>query len=249
MSDELMMEEAEEPKGGLELVWMDPYSLSENPLNPRTHPQAQRRALHQALDSLGWLKPLIYNIVTKRLVDGHLRRQEAIESGITEVPVICVRLTEEQERKALASLDYITNMAVVDERQYAELLKDLEESDSELYAALMGEKTEDDDFMSMEDDAEETSDVHLIPGEQYNYVMLIFRNELDWLSAIEHFEINQPAQDLLHKSKVVGRTRVVDGAAYLERMLAEEEIRLGSATDPELPEDSVQDNHSEQESS
>ena len=91
---------------GLELVWMDPYELAENPLNFRAHPQAQRRSLHAALQSLGWLQPLLYNRTTNRLIDGHLRRQEAIESGITQVPVFVVELTEEQERAALASIDY-----------------------------------------------------------------------------------------------------------------------------------------------
>ena len=44
---------------GLKLEWMDPYELAENPLNPRYHPQAQRRSLHAALQSLGWLQPLL----------------------------------------------------------------------------------------------------------------------------------------------------------------------------------------------
>ena len=79
---------------GLKLEWMDPYELAENPLNPRYHPQAQRRSLHAALQSLGWLQPLLYNQRTGRLIDGHLRRQEAIESGITEVPVLVVDLDE-----------------------------------------------------------------------------------------------------------------------------------------------------------
>ncbi len=208
---------------GLTLVWMDPYELAENPLNPRHHPQAQRRALHAALESLGWLQPLLYNQQTGRLIDGHLRRQEAIESGITEVPVLVVDLDEASERAALASIDSITAQAEVDQREYAHLLRTILEEQDDLVKALAGK---DEEFLAMfggsapeAREKPEVSAVHLVPGEQYHYVMLLFRTDLDWLSAIDHFGIDDPAIDLFHNSKVVGRTRVIDGSEYLGRVL------------------------------
>ena len=113
-----MMDAAEFPTNDLALRWMDPYELMENPLNPREHPQLQRRSLHTALQSLGWLQPLLFNSRTGRLIDGHLRRQEAIESGITSVPVLVVDLDESQERAALASIDQITAQAQLDDAQF-----------------------------------------------------------------------------------------------------------------------------------
>ena len=207
---------------GLELVWMDPYELAENPLNYRAHPQAQRRSLHAALNSLGWLQPLLYNRTTNRLIDGHLRRQEAIESGFTQVPVFVVQLTEEQERAALASIDSITAQAEVRDQEYASLLRSLIDVEDDLVKALSGESDLDQSLAAvLEGDADGplTNPVHLVPGEQYNYVMLLFRNDLDWLSATDHFGIDEPGVDLFHNSKVVGRTRVIEGSEYLKRAL------------------------------
>ena len=208
---------------GLELQWMDPYELAENPLNPRRHPQAQRRALHAALESLGWLQPLLYNRRTGRLIDGHLRRQEAIESGATRIPVLVVDLDERSERAALASIDQITGQAEVNQAEYAHLLRSLAEGEEDLVKALAGR---DESLLDLfpqaengEPEAPEASAVHLVPGEQYHYVMLLFRNDLDWLSAIDHFGIDEPAVDLFHNSRVVGRTRVIDGAEYLSKVL------------------------------
>ena len=221
-----MSEEQEEVFNEDEMVlqWLDPYSLKENPLNPRKHPQAQRRALFQSLKALKWVKPLLLNRRTGNLIDGHMRRQAAIEMGVTLVPVIIVDLDPEQEKMALASLDTITTMAKIDDAEYEELMKSVHESDEELYQALQG-RMEDDEETELdianivhEDDDEETP-LHLVPGEQYNYVMLLFRNDLDWLAAIEHFDINKPAKDLLHNSKVVGRTRVIEGSKYLADIL------------------------------
>ena len=223
------VEEAEEMQAnnpssnGLTLAWMDPYELAENPLNPRHHPQAQRRSLHAALESPGWLQALLYNQRTGRLIDGHLRRQEAIESGITEVPVLVVELDEASERAALASIDSITAQAEVDQGEYAHLLRTILEERDDLVKALAGK---DEEFLAMfggsapgDQERPEVSAVHLVPGEQYHYVMLLFRTDLDWLSAIDHFQIDDPAIDLFHNSKVVGRTRVIDGARYLGRVL------------------------------
>ena len=209
---------------GLTLEWRDPYSLADNPRNFRSHPQAQRRSLHAALASLGWLQPLLYNERTGRLIDGHLRRQEAIESGFTEVPVLVVDLDENSELAALASIDSITNQADVNDAQFADLLRNLGDANDDLIKSLVNKQ--DEPFGDIVDPDREgsatngtASAVHLVPGEQYNYVMLLFRNDLDWLSAIEHFGIDEPARDLFHGSKVVGRTRVVDGSEYLRRVL------------------------------
>ena len=208
---------------GLELQWMDPYELAENPLNPRRHPQAQRRALHAALESLGWLQPLLYNRRTGRLIDGHLRRQEAIESGATRIPVLVVDLDEKSERAALASIDQITGQAEVNQAEYAHLLRSLAEGEEDLVKALAGRDESLLDLFPQAENGEpegpEANAVHLVPGEQYHYVMLLFRNDLDWLSAIDHFGIDEPAVDLFHNSRVVGRTRVIDGAEYLSKVL------------------------------
>ena len=136
------------------------------------------------------------------------------------VPVLVVDIDEDAELAALAAIDRITGMAEVNGAEYASLLRSLFDFDDDLLDALsLKDESFDDVSEDSSPDRSDVNAVHLVPGEQYNYVMLLFRNDLDWLSAIEHFGIDEPGKDLFHNSKVVGRTRVVDGAEYLRKIL------------------------------
>jgi hypothetical protein len=203
----------------MEFVWMDPHEIVGNPSNPRRHPQLQRHALHRALESAGWIKPLIWNRRSGQLIDGHLRREEAIEEGLTQVPVMVVDLDERQENVALASLDSITSMATLDEAMFRELLSDVQAEDAGLAELLAS--ADDQEFRLPEEDAPFRNDdpmrVQLVPGEKFDYVMLLFRTELDWLRAVEHFNLER-REDPFIRCKEIGQVRVVEGADYLARM-------------------------------
>ena len=82
----------------------DPETLLPHPLNPRTHPDEQGEAVEASIDALGWVKSVVFNRTTGRLLDGHLRVEKARERG-EKVPVEYIELSEEQERLALALLD------------------------------------------------------------------------------------------------------------------------------------------------
>lgn len=106
----------------------DPHTLLANPLNWRDHPQAQREALNTALEGLGWLKRVVVNRTTGRIIDGHLRVEQAKTLGLPTVPVVWVNLTERQEAVALATLDPISLEAVTDQGKLRELLQDVGET-------------------------------------------------------------------------------------------------------------------------
>ena len=100
--------------------------------------------------------------------------------------MLVVDLDEASERAALASIDSITAQAEVDQREYAHLLRTILEEQDDLVKALAGK---DEEFLAMfggsapeAQERPEVSAVHLVPGEQYHYVMLLFRTDLDWLS-------------------------------------------------------------------
>ena len=90
---------------------IDPREVDPNPLNPRAHPDRQRDAYRALMRDVGYIAPVILNVTTGHLIDGHMRVEEAIRDGVTELPVIRVELTEAQERTALASFDPIAAMA------------------------------------------------------------------------------------------------------------------------------------------
>jgi hypothetical protein len=117
----------------------DPASLLANPANWRVHPREQTAALTGSLSELGWIAPVIVNETTQHVVDGHARIGEAISRGESTVPVAYVRLTEDQERLALATFDPISAMAGTDQAMLDGLLAGLATADgglSDLLASL-----------------------------------------------------------------------------------------------------------------
>lgn len=108
----------------LRLEYMNPEELRENPLNWRTHPKKQQERLKESLDNVGWAGCILYNERTKKIIDGHLRRKEAIERN-EKVPVLIGSWTKKEERLILASFDPITSLAGVDANLLNNLLDDV----------------------------------------------------------------------------------------------------------------------------
>ena len=118
---------------------IDPTTIEKNPANWRTHPEYQRRALEGVLEDVGWVQDVIINETTGRLVDGHLRVDVAVARGEKTIPVKYVKLTEEEERLVLATIDPIGELAARDELLFRELLAGTDSGNdavSELLAEL-----------------------------------------------------------------------------------------------------------------
>ena len=121
--------------GSLRLEWVDPTTLGPNPANWRIHHDPQRLALGQSLDQVGWAKPLIFNETTGNLLDGHMRREEAIKRKCL-VPVVIGSWDLAHERTILATLDPIAMMAEADSTQFAKLLETLETTGPDLMGLI-----------------------------------------------------------------------------------------------------------------
>lgn len=107
-----------------------------NPANWRGHPQAQRDALHGALNEVGWVQRVIVNRRTGYLVDGHERVQQALENGDAEVPYVEVDLDEAEEAYVLATLDPIGAMAQASKEKLGALLAEVQSSEAGVQAML-----------------------------------------------------------------------------------------------------------------
>lgn len=125
------------PKRNLEFKWVQAKTLAANPLNWRTHSEAQLKALGAVLgdDDLGWAGALLYNKRTKRLVDGHGRLK--LVKPTDYVPVLIGDWSEEKEKKILVTLDPIAGMAGVDQEKLKDLLDTVDLDTPEL--ASLGE--------------------------------------------------------------------------------------------------------------
>lgn len=100
---------------------VDPATLEKHPDNWRTHPQAQRDVMREALDALGWLQRVVVNRRTGRILDGHMRVAHALEVG-EQVPVVYVDVPESEEATVLATFDPVASMAGIDKRALARVL-------------------------------------------------------------------------------------------------------------------------------
>ena len=113
----------------------NPEQLLANPKNWRTHPQFQQEALTGVLKEVGFVQRVIVNKRTGYIVDGHARVMIALSEN-SEIPVLYVDLSEEEEALILATLDPIGTLAGVDDEQLRSLLDEVNTGDSALMQLL-----------------------------------------------------------------------------------------------------------------
>jgi hypothetical protein len=109
---------------GLKFGLLDPRTLTAHPLNYRTHPEKQKAALRASIAEHGYVQFPIYNLTTRRLIDGHARVEDACKEGVEAMPVLLVEKDEVSEKRLLASLDRIGEQRGHDEALLARLLQD-----------------------------------------------------------------------------------------------------------------------------
>lgn len=152
----------------------DPNALTGNPYNFRKHPEKQSAVVDGSLDELGWIDEVLVNLRTSEawpegergvltVIDGHLRRDIAIQRGEATVPVKYVDLTPDEERLALALLDESTALAQRDVETLSELLQLLNPENQTLadfLAELADEAGQYPDFGAMDDLTDEPEEAY-----------------------------------------------------------------------------------------
>lgn len=124
------------------LDYIPANQLLANPNNPRRHPAKQREALRGSLETLGWYDAVIMNRQTGYLIDGHARVEEqlTVDEDAT-LPVLVVDMSPEEEAQALASHDWISQMATYDAQVLDDLLREFNSDDqrvTEMLAEMAG---------------------------------------------------------------------------------------------------------------
>lgn len=121
-------------KRDIDLKWVNPEELinGKNPRNWKSHPDRQKKTVSAIIKRNGWARPLVWNLKTKRLIDGHGRLEIAIEEGWKEVPVLMGSWSEAQEKELLASLDTTSDMAQIDAHALDSLTKEIAKSVEEI---------------------------------------------------------------------------------------------------------------------
>lgn len=117
---------------------VDPRTLHENPKNWRVHTRRQRSTYTAFKDKHGWLGFVVYNLKTNRLLDGHMRVDEAIKNNEPFVPVILKYVEEKAENEILATLDNIGFLA----KRNTDALQSLLASNQKHLSELKGKNEE-----------------------------------------------------------------------------------------------------------
>jgi hypothetical protein len=110
--------------GDITFGYLDPVTLTANPLNYQTHSDIQRQALTRSINEFGWVGFPIFNTKTRRLVDGHARVDVSRRRGEPGIVCVLVNLTEVKEKRLLASYDRIGRLAGSDDNLLARILQD-----------------------------------------------------------------------------------------------------------------------------
>ena len=121
---------------------MEPQIIAANDLNWKSHPSLQREAYSDFLVEVGWVGALLYNLQTKRLLDGHMRLQDALERNLERIPVLVINVPLETENKILALLDRIGSLYAT-RRQAAERLAEMVQTKSRNLQAILEHRAEE----------------------------------------------------------------------------------------------------------
>lgn len=106
--------------------------LVPHPLNWRTHPDAQRRALRAVLEEIGYAGAALARLLPDgrlQLIDGHLRAEETPNMS---VPVLVTDLDEKEAELMLLTHDPLAALAGTNEANAAELLAGVETENADL---------------------------------------------------------------------------------------------------------------------
>jgi len=214
------------PDNGLALEWMSPRTIATTDLNWKKHPSFQHEAWLSFLAEVGWVGALLYNRITGHLLDGHMRLKDALEQNFDRLPVLVVSLDEPTEMKVLALLDRIGSLYETKKAMAEKLSAMVETKAANLQALLSSSR-----FASWENSEDEEdgraskkkkkkglpdAGISLVLGERYDYVVLMFRTEINFNTACDHFGI-EPVKCAFNSG--IGKGRVVDGDAYLQKVI------------------------------
>ena len=181
--------------------------------NPRKNQAIDKVA--SSINEYGFQQPIVVdsNMV---VIVGHTRLLASKKLGLKKVPIAIADLSKSQA-KAYRLADNRTNE---DSSWDEELLKG-ELLDLEGLLSSTGFEENELEKLLEEPEPEDDADIIFSEeiGETNNYVVLVFKNDIDWLSAQTHFNlqtVTSKRQNGKAWSKGIGR--VLDGAKYLTEL-------------------------------
>lgn len=174
--------------------------------NPRKISRQMLKSLKANIKEFGVIDPLIIN-ADMTIIGGHQRFKAYIELGIKDVPCVVLDLPKTKEKALNLALNKIGGDW--DRGKLDKLLKEIESIDMELTGFS------EDEIKKLEEELNiEAPEYDIAPRlmEEYPYIVLFFKNTLDFQVASEHFGLKTVKEDRRNK---IGLGKVIDGAEYM----------------------------------
>ena len=203
----------------LEVQLLPIDSITPYDRNPRKNETAVRKVA-DSIEEFGWQQPIVVD-VDHVIIAGHTRLAAAWLLGHTHVPVVIAdSLTPEQVR----AYRLADNRTAEESEWNTELLIQELQALSDAGVDLDATGFNSDELEKLLADAEANEirpDIIFSEElmESNNYVVLVFRNDVDWLAAQTHFKLETRYSKRRNgKPWSSGIGRVIDGAAYLDSL-------------------------------
>jgi len=198
----------------------DVVNLVPHPQNPNKHPDKQIAMLAKIIRHSGWRSPIVVSKKTGFIVSGHGRLEAAKLLNVQQIPIDEQEFKNEAEEFAhLVADNRIAELSGLSDDKLTELLSGLNDLDFDM--ELTGfDGDEVSKLLEMNHEEVEGSEKFSEAiAESNNYVVLKFNNDIDWLAAQTHFNLETvTAKRQNGKPWSQGIGRVVDGASYLNSL-------------------------------
>lgn len=181
--------------------------------NPRVNDQAVE-AVANSIREFGFKVPLV--IDSKGIiVTGHTRYKAAQMLGMEVLPcVIADDLTEEQIKAFRLADNKVGEISEWDDALLELELFDITDIDMSQFGFDLGSEEEDSKKKESEKRFEK---MQLRAFEHYDYVVFVFKNQMDWLNILNEFDVKKVDAGY-GKTRKIGLGRVIDGARLLEKI-------------------------------
>ena len=208
------------------VVYRKPNELKKEFGNPRKISFRKKEELKRSILEFGDFGITVID-ENENVIAGNQRLQAYIELDKGNEYILCKKLIgySEAELKAINVRDN-THDGEFDDEVLLEWMNDIEQ---ELDLDLLGldldniEELSIDDEENIEVDGGESLEDEKIPEmelkafEKYDYVLFVFKNEMDWMNVIQEFDLKKVNYSVV-KNKKIGFGRVVDGKKLIEKL-------------------------------
>ncbi len=204
----------------LSISYVDVGDLVPYENNSRTHSAEQVEEIANSISEFGFTNPILID-ETNCIIAGHGRLMAAKSLNLQQVPTIMLTGLNEQQRRAYVIADNkLALNAGWNEKLLTRELFALADEDFDL--GLTGFSTEElDKLLDLGREELDSPAVKFSEelGEAHNFVVLYFGNDVDWLAAHTHFQLESVSSRRANGkpwSKGIGR--VIDGGKYLTEL-------------------------------